>query len=160
MRNERNHQTVLEVVSVDSPGELDAFSKSATWIRSASIDISSVFTHLRTHEDFAAHVGDRLREETNMDLVECVPRTGLHYFLTFSVEYEGMTQEDLFSIWSEEAKAALEAKKSGTVLDLWKVVAERKIFAIMCVEKPEDLDQISFQLPNMKKMGDKVYSTS
>ncbi|PFX24252.1 hypothetical protein AWC38_SpisGene11117 [Stylophora pistillata] len=102
---------MAKVVSVDSPGELDAFSKSATWIRSASIDISRVFTHLRTHEDFAAHVGDRLREETNMDLVECVPRTGLHHFLTFSVEYEGMTQEDLFSIWSEEAKAALEAKK-------------------------------------------------
>ena len=35
-----------------------------------------------------------------------------------------------------------------------------QIFAIMCVEKPGDLDQISFQLPIMKKMGDKVYSTS
>ena len=28
---------------------------------------------------------------------------------------------------AEEGKAALEAKKSGMVLDLWKVVAERKV---------------------------------
>ena len=43
------------------------------------------------------------------------------------VSSSGMTQEDLFRMWREEAKAALDAKKSGTVLDLWKVVAERKV---------------------------------
>lgn len=47
------------------------------------------FTPLRAYEDFAATVGDRLGEESNISLVECVPRTGLHYFLTFTVEYEG-----------------------------------------------------------------------
>ena len=38
-----------------------------------------------------------------------------------------MSQEDLFKVWAEEAKAALGAKKKGTVVDLWKVVAERKV---------------------------------
>ena len=38
-----------------------------------------------------------------------------------------MTQKDLLQVWAEEGKAALEAKKSGMVLDLWKVVAERKV---------------------------------
>ena len=47
-------------------------------------------------------------------------------FINF-VSSSGMTQEDLFRIWREEAKAALDAKKSGTVLDLWKVVAQRKV---------------------------------
>lgn len=47
-------------------------------------------------------------------------------FMNF-VSSSGMTQEDLFRIWREEAKAALDAKKSGTVLDLWKVVAQRKV---------------------------------
>ena len=42
-----------------------------------------------------------------------------------------MSQEELFKIWSEEAKAALGAKKFGTVLDLWKVVAQRKV-TIVC----------------------------
>lgn len=150
---------LIGVVSVEAPGELDAFFKSAVWLQGFSIHVTTVFTPLRAYEDFAATVGDRLGEESNISLVECVPRTGLHYFLTFTVEYEGMTQEDLFRIWREEAKAALDAKKSGTVLDLWKVVAQRKVFAIVCVSKPGELDAISFDLPIMKKMGDKVHIT-
>ena len=39
-----------------------------------------------------------------------------------------MTQQDLLTIWAEEAKEALDAKKSGVILDLWKVVAERKVY--------------------------------
>jgi len=38
-----------------------------------------------------------------------------------------MTQQDFLHIWAEEGKAALDAKKTGTILDLWKVVAERKV---------------------------------
>lgn len=39
-----------------------------------------------------------------------------------------MTQQELLTIWAEEAKEALGAKKSGIILDLWKVVAERKVY--------------------------------
>lgn len=39
-----------------------------------------------------------------------------------------MTQQDLLTIWAEEAKEALDAKKSGVILDLWKVLAERKVY--------------------------------
>lgn len=39
-----------------------------------------------------------------------------------------MTQQDLLTIWAEEAKEALDAKKSGVILNLWKVVAERKVY--------------------------------
>lgn len=39
----------------------------------------------------------------------------------------GMTQQDLLTVWAEEGKAALDAKKSGIILDLWKVVAQRKV---------------------------------
>lgn len=38
----------------------------------------------------------------------------------------GMTQQDLLTIWAEEAKVAMDAKRSG-IMDLWKVVAERKV---------------------------------
>ena len=38
-----------------------------------------------------------------------------------------MTQNDLLQVWAKEGRAALKAKKSGVVLDLWKVVAERKV---------------------------------
>ena len=39
-----------------------------------------------------------------------------------------MTQQDLLTVWAEEAKEALDAKKSGVILDLWKVIAERKVY--------------------------------
>lgn len=35
------------------------------------------------------------------------------YHLDFHVEYPNMTQGELFSIWSEEADAALQAKQAG-----------------------------------------------
>ena len=38
-----------------------------------------------------------------------------------------MTQQDFVKAWAEEAKAAVGAKKLGTLLDLWKVVAEKKV---------------------------------
>ena len=48
-------------------------------------------------------------------------------FVCLFLFFTAMTQKDLLQVWAEEGKAALEAKKSGMVLDLWKVVAERKV---------------------------------
>ena len=48
-------------------------------------------------------------------------------FVCLFLFFTAMTQNDLLQVWAEEGKAALEAKKSGMVLDLWKVVAERKV---------------------------------
>ena len=41
--------------------------------------------------------------------------------------YPGISQLDLLSTWTEEAKSSLEAKKLGSIVDLWKVVAERQV---------------------------------
>ncbi|MGB5769385.1 MAG: muconolactone Delta-isomerase family protein, partial [Crocosphaera sp.] len=50
------------------------------------------------------------------------------YFLDFQVEYSpNMTQKELFDLWSQEAEAALGAKKAGIVVDLWKCVGERPV---------------------------------
>ena len=79
------------------------------------------------------------------------------FHVDFSVEYSAdMTQGDLFDIWSVETQAALDAKKSGVVVDLWKVIGERKIIAIVDVESMELLDQILLDLPIMQKMGQHV----
>jgi muconolactone delta-isomerase len=76
------------------------------------------------------------------------------YKLDFTVEYdETMAQQGLLGIWAEEANAALGAKSAGLVVDLWKVVGERKVLAILEVETPDDLDRILFDLPIMQKMG-------
>ena len=79
------------------------------------------------------------------------------YLLNFTVEYDGgMGQQGLFEIWAEEAGAALGAKEAGVVKDLWKVVGERKVVAVLDVESPDMLDQILFDLPIMQKMGHHV----
>ena len=54
------------------------------------------------------------------------------YHLDFHVDYSAtMTQKDLFTIWSEEADAALGAKAAGVVVDLWKCVGSRRVIAIV-----------------------------
>ena len=79
------------------------------------------------------------------------------FYLHFTVEYPiQMTQNQLFSIWQEEAEAALGAKKAGVVVDLWKVVGERKVICVVDVASPDTLDQILFDLPIMKQHGQHV----
>ncbi|MEM1265302.1 MAG: muconolactone Delta-isomerase family protein [Pseudomonadota bacterium] len=79
------------------------------------------------------------------------------YQLNFTVEYDAsMAQQGLLGVWAEEADAALGAKSAGVVKDLWKVVGERKVTAIVDVESPDTLDQILFDLPIMQKMGHHV----
>lgn len=79
------------------------------------------------------------------------------YFLDFQVEYSAdMEQKDLFAIWAQEADAALSAKSAGVVVDLWKCVGSRRIIAIVDAQTPDMLDQISLDLPIMKKMGQHV----
>jgi len=64
-----------------------------------------------------------------------------------------MTQKDLFSIWAQEADAAIEAKEAGVVVDLWKCVGTRRVLAVVNVDGPDTLDQILLDLPIMKEHG-------
>ncbi|MGD1703182.1 muconolactone Delta-isomerase [Dapis sp. BLCC M229] len=79
------------------------------------------------------------------------------YHLDFRVEYPAtMSQEELFTIWSEEADAAMSAKEAGIVVNLWKCVGTRRVIAIVDVESPDQLDQIIMDLPIVKKLGQYV----
>lgn len=79
------------------------------------------------------------------------------YHLEFTVGYGAdMTQQDLFDVWREEAGVAIGAKEAGVVVDLWKVVGERRVFVIIDIDSPNTLDQILFDLPIMKRMGQYV----
>ena len=79
------------------------------------------------------------------------------YFLDFHVTYAAdMSQNDLFTIWVEEAGAALGAKEAGAVVDLWKCAGERRVIAILDLDGPDTLDQILMDLPIMQKMGQHV----
>lgn len=80
------------------------------------------------------------------------------YHLDFQIEYAAnMSQQDLLMIWAEEAKAALDAKKAGVIVDLWKCVGMRRVIAIIDVSSADLLDQILLDLPIMKKMGQHIH---
>ncbi|MGF1488051.1 MAG: muconolactone Delta-isomerase [Prochloraceae cyanobacterium] len=79
------------------------------------------------------------------------------YHVDFKVEYPAnMSQKDLFKIWFKEAQTALSAKKSGTVVDLWKAVGMRRVIAIVDVDSPDTLDRILMDLPIMQELGHHV----
>lgn len=79
------------------------------------------------------------------------------FHLEVTIDYSAeMSQQDLFKIWAEEADTALGAKRDGVIVDLWKAVGQRKVFAILKVDSMDMLDRLSFDLPIMKKMGQHV----
>lgn len=151
---ERN---ILGVMSVESPSVLDTCFADLPLHQALGDQMHSRFTPVRQYEGFACDVSERSGNGENFEEQKANLKKGLFYLLTFTVDYDSsMTQLDLLKVWAEEAKAAVEAKKSGTVLDLWKVVAERKVLAVVCVDDPAEVDRLSFDLPIMKKMGDRV----
>jgi muconolactone delta-isomerase len=76
------------------------------------------------------------------------------YHVDFRIEYPAsMSQKDLFSIWAREADGALEAKKAGVIIELWKCVGSRRVIAVVNVDSPDTLDQILLDLPIMQEHG-------
>jgi muconolactone delta-isomerase len=76
------------------------------------------------------------------------------YLLDFHVEYpETMSQKDLLSVLLREANVALEAKKKGIIVDLWKCVGMRRMIVVVNVDGPDMLDQLLIDLPIMQEHG-------
>ncbi|NEO83401.1 MAG: transporter [Spirulina sp. SIO3F2] len=82
------------------------------------------------------------------------------YHVDFEVQYAAdMTQQELLSIWSQDAEALLGAKADGIVVEVWKCVGQRRVIAILEVDSPAMLDQIVLDLPLMKAIGQHVTMT-
>lgn len=63
-------------------------------------------------------------------------------FVDVLVDPKGMSQDELWDAWEEEANAALAAKEAGTVVSLYKVCGQRRVLALLDVESLDQLDQI------------------
>ncbi len=69
-------------------------------------------------------------------------------FVDIRVHPKDMSIDELWDIWEEEAKAALEAMQAGTVVSFYKVCGQRRVVGIMDVESHDELDRILMsQLP-------------
>jgi muconolactone D-isomerase len=63
-------------------------------------------------------------------------------FVDVYVDPKGMSQEELWEAWEQEADAALAAKEAGTVVSLYKVSGQRRVLAVLDVEDHDELDRI------------------
>jgi len=149
---------VLFVMRADSPDDIDRVSFHLPLSKEMGDQVHMEITPLRSYEGFATELNKKLTgDETTFEELPTVPKAGLFYWITFNIEYPGKTQDELLALWLQEAKAAMGGKKKGKVVDLWKVVGERKVFILLCVESPYEVDRISFDLPMMKQMGDSIH---
>ena len=81
----------------------------------------------------------------------------VQYFVQFDIHQPvDMSREELFTIWLEEARAAQSAVDAGAVTNLWKVVGQRSVFAVLDVPDHTSLDQALESLPIIQKLGSSV----
>lgn len=115
-------------------------------------EVEVVCTPIVSYENFARNCLD-VEEHLTGPNSGTLAKEGL-YWLEFNVEYHGKTTEELISIWRKEAEAVLTSRyKEGTSIELYKVVAERKVHAFMNIYDPDQLDRMSMSLPIMKENG-------
>jgi muconolactone delta-isomerase len=76
------------------------------------------------------------------------------YMLRFDItQPAGMSTDEFWKVWHEEAKAALGAKEAGAVVDLWKVAGERTVFALCDFPDGDALDRALSSLPISVALG-------
>jgi muconolactone D-isomerase len=81
----------------------------------------------------------------------------MQYFVQFDIHQPvDMSREELFTVWLEEARAAQGAVDAGVVTNLWKVVGQRTIFAVLDVPDHTSLDRALESLPIIQKLGGSV----
>lgn len=109
-------------------------------------------TPLRSYENFAC---DTLGLHDNVLLQKREPflcGDKQAFWVEFTVDYKGKSMDELCLTWLREATTTL-TEKTTSKLELYKVVAERKVHAFL-VGNSDAIDQMTFSLPMMVENGD------
>ena len=64
------------------------------------------------------------------------------FFADISVDDRGLDLNQLFDLWEKEAEAALHAKAGGLIKSIYKVVGQRRVFAIVDAPNHDMIDDI------------------
>ncbi|XP_019621667.1 PREDICTED: uncharacterized protein LOC109467940 isoform X1 [Branchiostoma belcheri] len=145
---------LIAVVQASDAAELDsALTKNPAPSIGQQVQVQCV--PLRPYEAFAKEV---LGVETSFQQTkEWAAGPGQFYWLTVDVEYMGMTQEELFGIWKQEAMAALGVMEQDGA-KLWKVPTERKVIILAKMPTPDVLDNTFMAgLPMFNQMGNQTH---
>lgn len=112
---------------------------------------------LKPYEKFA----EMLQVDRNLTKpsTNCLAGDKQLFWLEFRVEYPDKSMEQLIQTWQREAAFALGARASGTHLELFKVLGERRVHVFVAMD-PDNLDTLTFNLPVMKENGCNTFITS
>ncbi|KAL8611060.1 hypothetical protein ACOMHN_042676 [Nucella lapillus] len=142
-----------KVVAVVQVNNILGFERTigGLW-RLGNVAVTSV--PIVSYENFAQNLG------VDLSLISSPPRPlpkeNLYYW-SFDIGYSGRTMDEFLSTLKREAEFVMSARsKDGFPVELFKVVAERKVHCFLQVADPSQLDQLSFQLPLMRENGQNV----
>lgn len=65
----------------------------------------------------------------------------MQFFFKVLVKHEGMTLDELWKLWEEEAEAARPARESGK-MKAYKVVGQRRVLGIIEADSHDELDRM------------------
>eukprot|EP00794_Sanderia_malayensis_P016872 gene16872-18577_t len=151
---------VYLVVDVESSEAVETMSFSLPLFKELGNQVEVSVTPITEYYNFANFINQAIGSDERYPAKKTFvnpEKEGIFYWLKFTIEYMDMSQDELFSIWAEEAKFALKTQELlEDGLCLWKSVGKREVHVLLRVESPEALDSLSLDLPIMKKMGDQV----
>ncbi len=60
---------------------------------------------------------------------------------------QGMSNKEFFGLWSQEARAALEAVAAGAIKSIYKVAGKYEVLVIVSVESGDQIDELVHSMP-------------
>ena len=64
------------------------------------------------------------------------------FFVNVRVDPKNLSFDQMWDVWEKEAEAAIAARSSGKIVNLWKVAGQRRVLAIVDVASHDEMDQI------------------
>ena len=72
------------------------------------------------------------------------------FFCKVRVDHTRISEEELWDLWEKEAKEALHAKSTGTMVTVYKVAAQRRVIMIIDVPDHDFFDRLGMGMTPMR----------
>jgi len=64
------------------------------------------------------------------------------FFVNVRVDPKNLSFDQMWDVWEKEAEAAIAARSSGKIVNLWKVAGQRRVLAVVDMDSHDEMDQI------------------
>ena len=64
------------------------------------------------------------------------------FFVNVRVDLKNLSFDGMWDVWEKETDAAIAAKSSGKIVNLWKVAGQRRVLAVVDMDSHDEMDQI------------------